>query len=698
MSAHKNLYIIILSFIMVGNNLYGQELKDLMNDSVIEYIDTIPSLELIAEFKDGQMYLRWAPDHALTWYESTPFGYKIERFEIDDETLLPILTSRDTALVKAWPKEKFEAFASDAETYKYELTMAECMYGDVTQVQKGKGFALQNSEIENKYGFGLFAADMSFNAAVAGGLGYIDKTNVVAGKTYFYRVKTMLPDTLVEPGYITVQAKEELLPQPYLSSCIEGEGKVTLQWNRDNHEPYYSGYFIEKSLDNVTFKKLQEVPFVGGVSKEFPSHVFSYTDFVSNYQPHYYRIVGVSPFSIHSKPSASIKLIGRDRTPCPEPQNIKIVTEELTKSVTIEWDPVLCSDLKGYQIMKGTEPEGEFTKLGAFINKSSMTKFKETLTSTRGKNYYKIVSIDSAGNQGFTLPRLAAFRDTFPPAIPTGLKGKVDIDGVVTITWNKNKEEDLRGYHIYRANAEYHMFTLQNSIPIEQAGYSDTITLKTLTEEIFYKVTSVDYQGHLSKFSEVLKLTRPDTIAPFPPSITDYNQEKDHIFFNWTPSRSQDVIKHELYRKVNDKNWALVTDIDYSASIYKDYKVSPNNLYTYKMIAIDDAMLKSVEHATVRVKFVDQSLPEIVQINNCTFLDSTLVELTWTGSNDPKNKNIIVYRSINDGPLTVVSRVEKEQKYVDRISPKRSYAYAIKQIWNDGKKSGFSNTVKPQKR
>jgi hypothetical protein len=53
---------------------------------------------------------------------------------------------------------------------------------------------------------------------------------------------------------------------------------------------------------------------------------------------------------------------------------------------------------------------------------------------------------------------------------------------------------------IYRANAGYHMFTLVNSKPVAKPFFTDTITLKTMTEEIFYKVTSVDYQGHISKF------------------------------------------------------------------------------------------------------------------------------------------------------------------------------------------------------
>src|SRR5690606_23446119 len=127
--------------------------------------------------------------------------------------------------------------------------------------------------------------------------------------------------------------------------------------------------------------------------------------------------------------------------------------------------------------------------------------------------------VDTAGNASYSTIIRGYLRDTVAPNPPTGLEGTIDSNGIVRLSWNPNSEADLDGYYVYFSNQEDHFFANLTGFPLKSPAYLDTITLKSFTEEIFYRVTAIDHLGHISKFSETLLLHKPDTLAPFPPSL-----------------------------------------------------------------------------------------------------------------------------------------------------------------------------------
>jgi fibronectin type 3 domain-containing protein len=207
----------------------------------------------------------------------------------------------------------------------------------------------------------------------------------------------------------------------------------------------------------------------------------------------------------------------------------------------------------------------------------------------------------------------------------------------------------------------------------------------------------VDFQGHISKYSAPLKLLKPDTIPPFPPGITHYGQEKGHVYIDWSPSRTKDLSKHTLYKKVNDGKWEKVKDLAVSTHRIIDKEVMTDSFYTYKILAVDDAGLMSDDHATIRLKFIDKRLPQAPAIVDCRLLDGKGIHLEWEGLPE-EGSTIIVYRSINGGVMTVLDRIEREENiYVDKnIRKGHAYQYALKVKWPDGKRSPFSEIVHPE--
>ncbi len=691
--AIKYIGTILIYLLSCSQQGFAQEYSEIEFDS-INVVDTLPRIEVIGHYSNGKLKLRWAPNKSKDWYALATQGYKIERFVMDESSGLPNMISRDTQLIFPWNLTRFKELNIDDKANKYILTMGECIYGDRPEGNMSN-FAGTAKELDNKYGFALFAADMDFQAAEAGGLGYEDEVD--PGIEYFYRISALQQKSIIHPAFLTIKAMEKEIPKPRISAGIEGEKKVTIQWLRIEHEDFFSAYYIEESLDGKTYNRVQELPFVGGASREYPSSVFSYTLQIENYQPAYYRIVGIDPFGMLSMPSKEVRLMARDRTPCDEPYDMKVLTDDKTGQVLIDWKSSSCEDVDGFEIWRSSDFDGTYLKRNETLVSKNQFDYREKVNNTRKKYYYKVASVDTAGNRAFTIPKLAAFRDTIPPCIPTNLKGEVDSSGIVTITWNDCTEKDLRGYHIYRANASYHMYTLINPQPISINSFRDTITLKTTTEDIFYKVTSVDFQGHISSFSEALKLTKPDTIPPFPPSIEKYNQDLSSISIYWSPSRSKDVEEHRIYRKEDNEKWEFLGKISETKRPYVDQNINAGHRYSYKILAIDDAKLSSVDHAQVSIKFVDKNLPEIVEIDSCFYTKNEHIRIKWNQPIHEKTKGIIVYRSINNGPLSVVGRVNNGNSFEDRKKKGANYSYAIKHVWANGKKSKFSEEVIPQK-
>lgn len=680
--------ILILCFIFSINSMAQFEEASVYS-SQIKVLDTIPKIEILSEYRDSSIFIRWAPTDASSWYQNIVSGYKIFRVEVKTEKGIPIMETIDSFEIKPWSEEVFKTLI-DSEN-KNILIAAQCMYGDWN-----KHLDLTSPELLNRYSFAMFTADMDWEAAKSLGLAFEDK-NIDKGKTYFYRILPMVRNTRLKTGYLSIKAIDTPKPYPLILNALENQNVITIQWSRSIHEEYFSAYFIEKSEDGENYFRLNQKPFVGGISKEFPSDIFSYSDSVSNYIPYYYRIIGLTPFGKLSKASKAIKAIGRDKTPPKKPKNITIQCDAFTQNVILNWDSVKSKDLKNYAIYRSEKSDGEYQLITRTLLDKSINTFTTKIPDINKYFYYKISSIDTAGNYNLTLPFLAAFRDTIAPTAPIGLIGSIDSSGQVSLTWKNNKENDLAGYHVYMANDPTHIFVKISSHTLPTNSWIDTITLKTFTENIYYKITAIDFKGHFSEFSETIKLKKPDIIPPFPPSINDfnYNHLDNTITIHWTPSRSSDLDNHKLFKKINHK-WVEVNDfIDTNYSII-DSKVEPGKVYSYKIIAVDDDGLFSNSKAMVVIHTTNRKLPSTPEIISCVYTDKNTIKINWNPVKDKKHYNYIIYRSVNNGNLTVLTRLKNECQFINTdIKENHQYSYAMKQSWDDGKKSKMSDKITP---
>ncbi|MCG8696504.1 MAG: fibronectin type III domain-containing protein, partial [Bacteroidales bacterium] len=335
--------------------------------------------------------------------------------------------------------------------------------------------------------------------------------------------------------------------------------------------------------------------------------------------------------------------------------------------------------VKAFQVVRGTTDKGPFEPVSKELDIDVYEYYDLMPIPTA---YYKVRAIDKHGSMAYSVPVLTQLTDSIPPSPPTGLKGIVDSLGIVKVTWNANEEDDIYGYRIYRANAAHEEYSQLTVAPVLENQFTDTISLKTLTKNIFYKVMAIDKRQNYSKFSKPVKIQRPDIVPPSAPRIVNMDQQTDKVCFRVIPSASSDVKEYILQRKENNEdNWNIVerynTPID---SLVCNMDIPQKGKYSYTLQAIDSSGLFSEVTQELSVVFNESNCLQINNLQAKSNPSEQHVKLSWEL---PACANTyVIYKGTQQRPLTMYKRTDNNTpEFIDKqVSPGDSLNYVIKAI------------------
>ncbi|WP_290662884.1 fibronectin type III domain-containing protein, partial [Ignavibacterium sp.] len=496
----------------------------------------------------------------------------------------------------------------------------------------------------------------------------------------------------MDTGFVFVDTRltTEIPKAPELEKN-EMENQIELRWSIQSIQNAFTAYWIERSEDGRNWKRLNNIPYLQATQNpnQEPDEYIYYTDttIARNYLPYKYRLIGITPFAELSEPSDVIEAMGRDRSG-PQPPIITSI-KDVNGKIELEWqleNPP--SDLKGFMIGRSSSIGGQYEPITPQMLGTSARKYTDSNPDPIDENYYVVFAIDTAGNASVSMPAYGFLIDSIPPAKPIGLTGNIDTLGVVTLRWPLGQDPDITGYRVYFANAADHEFSNLTPYPIQDTVFVDTISLNTLTKEIFYQIAAVDRNFNHSVRSDILRLVKPDIVPPVTPLISDYLVTDTAVILKIIPSSSDDVAEHILFRKGEKQTgWTPILTLNNSSlnqtEIF-DNNVTGPNYYLYALQSVDSSGNKSELSPSVGVR-VRQNLKvfQIEGLNASYDNQKKVVSLTWKKPQGDL-KYYVIYRKVNAGKFENFASVDPDKSSFSdsELIYQGEYQYGIKGVFS----------------
>lgn len=653
------------------------------------------AIQLMARSQEDKVLLRWAVDTPLEWQKANTYGFYLDKYVYKrngQRLAAPEKVNLSPIHIKADP---VEAWKDIVEKDNYAAIIAQALYGEgfeVTGTNDGEIARIVNlaQELEQRFSFALFAADMNFEAAIKAGWGYVD-TDVKPGEEYVYQVKTAIPSEIatVKSASATASTDDfEPLPQPVGLQGIWGDKNVLLTWEYELFKTVYTSYNVERSKDGKNFTELSPIPLVNLNDKpEAPAKRMYYIDsLVQNDTKYHYRVYGISSFGekgpysdiISGEGSPTLvfspRISGYEFT---ENQNEAIIKWEypeegenrITKFTMTRAD----KDSGSYEVIFDSIPVHKREILYSKLNPS---------------NYIKIAAIGRNNQQKESFSSFIQPIDSIPPDPPVALEGTIDSLGQVTINWDKNTEKDLYGYRIFRKNLANEEFVQLTVDPIQETAYTDSVQLKSLNNKVYYSIIAVDKRFNQSGFSEALIMEKPDVVPPTSPIFTGYRIENGHVVLEWECS-TETGATHYLYRKdlTENTSWDVVYSTSGTLKTYTDKKTAQNHTYRYAIMAKDKNGLESEPSTPVTVTVVNMVPQEqIKSLSGYADREQHHIELHWKLKDQEQIAEVTIYKNAEGQPPVTYKVLPPHIVTVkdNDINPNNTYSYQLRATMKNG--------------
>lgn len=658
-------------------------------------------IRVVARSSMDSIVLRWAPLNFEAWVMGIRNGYTVERFTLvrDNKIVTPAertLLTPDN--LKPWPEPDWEKLVLEN---KYAAIAAQALYGSEFELsmEGADVFQIVNKVQENemRFSFGLYAADLSVPVSIAMGLRLSD-TNIKKNEKYLYRIISVhQSDTIKGSIFIGPQVYE--LPPPVDFSADFNGSTVALKWDQSYHRGIYTAYVVERSEDGGNFEAISDDALVTLSPEDKPESRYQYaTDSLPEFGKEYsYRVRGLTPFGELGPPSESI---GGSRSV--SVQQVPYILKDETPDnevidLTWEFPSNLENGLKGFDLRRSISPKSQPVAVNKEMIPPSVRTYRDV--TPEKNNYYQVVAITLSSEELKSPMRLSQLVDSIPPPIPVGLQGKINENGLASISWEPNPDTDIYGYRIYRGNNRREEFSQITIEPVPNPNFEDTVNLKTLDRFIYYQVMAIDKSQNHSALSEILELRLPDKVPPVAPVFLPVTSAKEEVVLSWLPSSSDDVIRYDIYsQQPGSEQWRKIGSIEHSRDSVLTHSLSdlPEGVrMSFTLVAVDESGLESPPATPIVASRLISAVKPPVRVSEPEIdRELKLIRLKWSYEEGSVSKYQI-YRAKEGEPTKLYTTVTGLSKdFVDRQLVMNSvYTYQIVALFTSGSRSEFSREI-----
>ncbi|TRX62711.1 hypothetical protein FNH22_01035 [Fulvivirga sp. M361] len=519
--------------------------------------------------------------------------------------------------------------------------------------------------------------------------------NSEKGVTYRYRVTGHIGnrEELINISEPIICGDYKMIDPPQEIQFKRIKGAVQVNWKPE--EKRYYGVNIYRKEGHLGWQKITPQPRAIQQYEDqngdirYPEVFYTDTNLPDSLELLY--IVGaVDYFGNESALSNEIKLPPKDFDAPPPPFNLKASIRILQPRLT--WQYVHEADHIGFNIYRRKNLTETFIKVNDQpVSRDSLT-YTDQLPEPGGY-YYKVASVDAAGNENASGLIFMEVRDVSPPQVPQNVTVISDT-GRVILSWTANTDPDLKGYFIYRAlhddvkgNTE---FVVVNKDPVLNNTYIDELPTN-VRNRFVYAVAAEDTLFNRSALSEVGRVRLPDIHAPQAPFIKTIRVNEDgSLAVEWLANAEPDLKGYHIYRSDSSdaNNFQQVNQALYPPGSYRyiDRGVNPGVRYNYYIVAEDEngnlSSPSNIFNAIVKGTAASGALRQVNRVKLNYNKRRKQLTIEWNG--DGSHKGYVVYRGNSDQHLLPVTGMIQESSFVDKnLEDGRTYWYQVRAF--DGK-------------
>lgn len=582
-----------------------------------------------------------------------------------------------------------------AKTNKQVAAMAGAIFSTFKGTQTDEFLSIREriNFQNNLHLFAITASSYSWEAAKLANMG-VD-LELKKGATYkityeLKRPNKFCPNKRQTIMYAVVEEPDEKVNLMY----IPGDRYLNLKWAKIDH---YFAFDIERKLDK-NWEKLNSEPILPSSGNDSLNPFFHVVadSTQKNYQFNSYRIFGYNVFGDRKLiTNELINAYSRDLTPPPAVSKLTF-TSQSVHHVELNWTLNPVEDLRKIRVYYGTSNHGPFKLIGELS--SSARSFKHDSASNVLENYYIISTVDTASNEGPTLPFSAITLDTIPPPIMSIKSININPMGIVKIIWNPLSIADLGGYRLSRNFENPTQWSAITAFNLKDTIYYDTLPIKSINGVVYYGIKASDLRGNLAYTFVPYKATPPDVIAPSKPLIHEINSlENGHTMIlihmdetntKWIQLRRRELIQRKPMDWGNWIQMPATTQIEDTSAQYGKW-------YEYQIRCVDETGNISLESNTFGQKTVKKPI-NLKSFNIIAKQETSVsIKMKWNKPLDDRITRLEIFRSIGNQPETLVTSIEiKKLEFTDLGAPRIQFCkYRFNLITGEGQIIPYPNTI-----
>jgi len=504
-------------------------------------------------------------------------------------------------------------------------------------------------------------------------------------KTGEYKVRYTAYDDAgaCESKIVTYEIDKDAPSAPKNLKVVSVYGEVQLSWEVPIDSDV-SGYIIYRS-DSETGRYLPMQEISGRIT-------CYYTDFaVTDGVTYYYKVMAIDKFGQEGLPSNVVyaKVVGSDIIkPVVKqinPPNGSVIAKSAT--ITVEaTDNNMVSTIKlQYSLDKGQTWVD--ASIGV-IQGTNKAQFNWTTPEINGEIMVRAIAVDRAGNESDGEPVRTYIIDRKGPSKVTGLKAIPSSTSII-LNWDDVPDADFSYFEVECLD-DKGIFNLVGRVSNRRGIVLDGLKPNT---SYTYRVCAYDIYGNRGQVSdEICVRTSEDVSIPvvryLGPASDRYSQS---IMLSANIYDDTSIASVLFQVSTDNVNW---TDIHYiensgnNSSFSWNYDVSklPEGKIYIRCLARDTKGNES-SGSPVNEYIIDHTAPakpSNVQVTT----DAGYINLRWTRGNESDLKNYKIYRSVNNGPYSVIQTGYGYLDYTDRnVQANLSYKYRITAVDISGNES-----------